>query len=341
MDIGQLIIIGAGPAGLACSIAATGAGLDHLVLEKGAIANTIYRFPDDMTFFSTPDKLAIGGVPFTCPDKKPSRRQTVAYYRDVAVHYGLPVRTGHTVTALRRTPGGFAVTAEQHGAPYALAAHSVVVSTGFFDTPVRLGIPGEDLPKCSHYFHDGHPYYGQRVAVVGGGNSAVETALDLMRAGARVTLIHRSAELRRGVKYWVRPELENRVADGAIEARFNTAVESVEPDAVVVRGPDGRERLANDAVLFQIGYLPTVTLLRQLGIGSDPATAVPEHDPDTLETTVPGLFVCGALLAGNIAGSVFIEDGRDHGERIVAIIRRRLQDRRHDSRDSSRDRAAG
>ena len=325
MDTAQLIIIGAGPAGLACSIAATRAGLDHVVLEKGTIANSIYRFPVDMTFFSTPDKLAIGGVPFTCPDKKPSRRQTVAYYRDVTDYYGLPVRTGYAVTELRRTPGGFAVTAHQHGAPCTLAAHSVVVATGFFDTPVRLGIPGEDLPKCSYYFHDGHPYYGQRVAVVGGGNSAVETALELMRAGARVTLIHRSAELRRGVKYWVRPELENRIADGAIDARFSTTVEAVAPDAVVVRAPGGRERLANDAVLFQIGYLPTVTLLRGLGVGSDPATAVPEHDPATLETAVPGLFVCGALLAGNIAGSVFIEDGRHHGERIVAAIARRLQ----------------
>ena len=329
-----MIIIGAGPAGLACSIAASGAGLDHVVLEKGTIANSIYRFPVDMTFFSTPDKLAIGGVPFTCPDKKPSRRQTVAYYRDVTEYYGLPVRTGYAVSALRRTPGGFAVTARRHGAARTLVAHSVVVATGFFDNPVRLGIAGEDLPKCSYYFHDGHPYYGQRVAVVGGGNSAVETALELMRAGARVTLIHRSAELRRGVKYWVRPELENRIADGAIAARFSTTVEAVEPDAVVLRGPDGRERLANDAVLFQIGYRPTVTLLRQLGVGSDPATAVPEHDPATLETAVPGLFVCGALLAGNVAGSVFIEDGRHHGERIVAAIVRRLQAGR-------RQRAAG
>lgn len=255
MGSGQLIIIGAGPAGLACSIAARGAGLDHLVLEKGTIANTIYRFPADMTFFSTPDKLAIGGVPFTCPDKKPTRRQTVAYYRDVAAHNGLPVRTGLTVTALRRRAGGFAVTVEYLGAAQTLAAHAVVVVTGFFDTPVRLGIPGEDLPKCSHYFHDGHPYYGRRVAVVGGGNSAVETALELQRAGALVTLIHRSGELRRGVKYWVRPELENRVADGAIEARYNTEVVAVERDAVLVRGPAGRERLANDAVLFQLGYL--------------------------------------------------------------------------------------
>ena len=293
-----------------------------------------------MTFFSTPDKLAIGGVPFTCPDKKPSRRQTVAYYRDVAGHYGLPVRTGYAVTELRRAPGGFSVTAEQHGAPCTLAAHSVVVATGFFDTPVRLGIPGEDLPKCSHYFHDGHPYYGRRVAVVGGGNSAVETALELQRAGARVTLIHRSAELRRGVRYWVRPELENRIADGAIAARFNAAVEAVEADAIVVRGPAGRERLANDAVLFQLGYLPTVGLLRGLGVGSDPETAVPEHEPAAFETAVPGLFVCGALLAGNIAGSVFIEDGRGHGERIVATIRRRLQDG-HRLPERRRQRAAG
>ena len=323
-----MIIIGAGPAGLACSIAATDAGLDHLVLEKGTIANSIYHFPADMTFFSTPDKLAIGGVPFSCPDKKPTRRETVAYYREVARHFDLPVRTGHAVTALRRAAGGFAVGVDHHGGAHTLAAYAVVVATGFFDTPRRLGIPGEDLPKCSHYFHDGHPYYGQRVAVVGGGNSAVETALDLQRAGAHVTLIHRAAELRGGVKYWVRPELENRIASGAIAARFDTTVEAVQPAAILLRGPHGRERLANDAVLFQVGFLPTVTLLRQLGVRSDRDTAVPEHDSATFETVVPGLFVCGAMLAGNVAGSVFIEDGRHHGERIVATIRDRLAERR-------------
>ena len=328
MNALQLIIIGAGPAGLACSIAATGAGLDHVVLEKGTLANSIYHFPVDMPFFSTPDELAIGGVPFSCPAKKPTRREAVAYYREVARHFGLPVRTGHAVTAVRRTADGFAVRVEQGGAVRTMTAPAVVVATGFFDTPRRLGIPGEELPKCSHYFHDGHPYYGQRVAVVGGGNSAVETALDLQRAGARVTLVHRAAELRTGVKYWVRPELENRIAGGAIEARFGSTVEAVEQAAILVRGPHGRERLANDAVLFQVGFLPTVTLLRQLGVGSNPDTAVPEHDPATLETKIPGLFLCGAMLAGNVAGRVFVKDGRHHGDRIVATIRNRLAARR-------------
>jgi thioredoxin reductase (NADPH) len=325
MESRQLIIVGAGPAGLACSIAASRAGLDHVVLEKGTVVNSIYHFPTDMRFFSTPEKLAIGGLPFTCPDQKPSRRQAVAYYRAVAEHCALPVRTGRTVTAARRHGTGFALTVEHRGAEQSPHCESLVVATGFFDTPRRLGIPGEELPKCRHYFHDGHPYYGRRVAVVGGGNSAAETALELLRAGARVTLIHRHAELRPAVKYWVRPELENRIADGAVAARFNTAVERVEPAAIVLRGPAGRERLANDAVLFQIGYRPTDTLLRQLGVTSDPRSAVPEHDPATFETAVPGLFVCGALLAGTVAGSVFIEHGRYHGERIVETLCSRPQ----------------
>ena len=319
-----MIIVGAGPAGLACSIAASRAGLDHLVLEKGTVVNSIYHFPADMTFFSTPEKLAIGGLPFTCPDQKPSRRQAVAYYRAVAEHYALPVRTGRRVSAVRRHRTGFTLTVEHRGAERSTHCAALVVATGFFDTPRRLGIPGEDLPKCHHHFHDGHPYYGRRVAVVGGGNSAAETALELLRAGARVTLVHRAAALRPAVKYWVRPEIENRMADGSVAARFATTVERVEPDAIVLRGPAGRERLPNDAVLFQVGYRPTVTLLRQLGVASDPRSEVPEHDPATFETAVPGLFVCGGLLAGNVAGGVFIENGRHHGERIVDTIRGRL-----------------
>ena len=319
-----MIIVGAGPAGLACSIAVARAGLDHVVLEKGTVVNSIYHFPTDMTFFSTPEKLAIGGLPFTCPDQKPSRRQAVAYYRAVAEHYALPVRTGRTVSAVRRRGTGFDLTVEHRGAERGAHCEALVVATGFFDTPRRLGIPGEDLAKCSHYFHDGHPYYGRRVAVVGGGNSAAETALDLLRAGADVTLVHHAPELRPAVKYWVRPEIENRIADGSVAARFDTTVERVEPAAVVLRGPAGRERLANDAVLFQVGYLPTVALLRQLGVASDPRSAVPEHDPKTFETAVPGLFVCGGMLAGNVAGSVFIEHVRAHGERIVDTICGRL-----------------
>ena len=319
-----MIIVGAGPAGLACSIAASRAGLDHVVLEKGTVVNSIYHFPTDMRFFSTPEKLAIGGLPFTCPDQKPSRRQAVAYYRAVAEHCALPVRTGRTVTAARRHGTGFALTVEHRGAEQSPHCEALVVATGFFDTPRRLGIPGEELPKCSHYFHDGHPYYGRRVAVVGGGNSAAETALDLLRAGADVTLIHRAAELRPAVKYWVRPEIENRIADGSVAARFDTTVERVEPAAIVLRGPAGRERLPNDVVLFQVGYRPTVTLLRQLGVASDARSAVPEHDPATFETAVRGLFVCGGMLAGTVAGSVFIEHCRQHGERIVDTIRSRL-----------------
>lgn len=324
MQSRQLIIVGAGPAGLACSIAARRAGIDHVVLEKGTVVNSIYHFPTDMTFFSTPEKLAIGGLPFACPDPKPSRRQAVAYYRAAADHFALPVRTGRTVTAARRRGRGFELTVEHCGVERSVQCAALVVATGFFDTPRRLGIPGEELPKCSHYYHDGHPYYGRRAAVVGGGNSAAETALDLLRAGAQVTLIHRAAALRGAVKYWVRPELENRIADGSIAARFSSAVERVEPAAIVVRGPAGEERLANHAVLFQVGYRPTDALLRGLGVAADPRSAAPEHDPATFETALPGLFVCGGLLAGTVAGSVFIEHARHHAERIAETIRSRL-----------------
>ena len=325
MHTHQLIIVGAGPAGLACSLAAARTALDHIVLERGAVAHTIDRYPTDLVFFSSPEKLTIGGVPFDCPDPRPTRRQVVAYYRGVAQGAALPIHSGCAVTAARRTPDGFALSVTRGTAELCYRCRNLVVATGCFDAPRRLGVPGEELAKCTPYLRDAEPYAGRRVAVVGGGNSAAEAALALQRAGARVTLIHRGPELRASVKPWVRPQVEEAIARGAIEARFAATVTRIEPTLLVLAGPRGEEPLANDAVLIQIGYRPHDRLLRELGVAIDPATLVPAFDRATFETAIPGLFVCGVLTAGDASGVVFIENGRHHGDAIVATIANRLK----------------
>jgi thioredoxin reductase (NADPH) len=317
----DMIIVGAGPSGLACSIAAQAAGLAHLVLDKGSVVNTIYRLPTDMLLFSTPDRLAIGDVPFSCPDKKPSRAQVVTYYREVARHFRLPIRQNQKVTNISRRGDRFTLDLTATTGDYQLSARTVVVATGFYDSPVRVRVPGADSAKCHYYFQDGHPYFQQRVAVVGGGNSAVETALELYRCGAEVSLIHRGAELREGVKYWVRPEIENRIARGEVSAYFGATVAEVRPGELAIDTASGTSTLANDAVIFQLGYRPTDQLLQQLGVGSDRSTEAPRFDADTLETDQPGVFVCGVVTAGAAAGTVLVEAGRFHGQRIVARVR--------------------
>lgn len=322
MNTYELVIIGAGPAGLACSIAAKRAGMKHIVLEKGTIANTIHRFPENMNFFSTSDKLAIGNIPFRCAQDRPSRHQALIYYQRVVQHFKLPVQTGQTVTTVRNRSQGFVLTVENSGTRRVITGLFLVVATGFYDTPRRLGIQGEDLSKCSHYFRDDYLYSGHRAAVIGGGNSAAETALSLQQKGAQVTLIHRSSELRSAVKPWVRPLLENAIKNAKIEGRFNTIVKKVEPGFLLIDGPMGPATIPNDFVLFQTGFRPTDGLLRHLGVNNDPITEVPLHNSETLETKVKRLYVCGAILAGNVAGSVFIENARNHGQKIVAAIER-------------------
>lgn len=332
----DLIIVGAGPAGLAAAIAAKQAGLDFRVFEKGALVNSLFHFPSQMVFFTTPELLEIGGLPFVSPRDKPTRDETLRYYRRVVDTYGLDVAFAHTVTALRRPPpaggGPFTVrTRDGEGLEAEWRTRTVLLATGTYDHPNRLGVTGEDLPHVSHYYTEPHPFYRKQVVVVGGKNSAAEAALDLYRTGARVTLVHRRAELGASIKYWVKPDIENRIKEGSIRARFETRVVEIRPVEVVVEpasaGPDGgaaRDALPADAVFLLTGYLADLKLLAACGVAVDPATHAPQHDAETYETNVPGLYLAGSVVAGANRGEVFIENGRFHGRVVVERIAHRL-----------------
>jgi len=314
----DLVIIGAGPAGLACAIQAEQAGLDYVLLEKGCLVNSIFHFPRNMVFFSSPERLELARMPFATLARKPSRAETVEYYRRVAERFAVRVRQYEPVVALERDERGFVVTSVCGSRSRRSAARAVVVATGFFDWPRRLGVPGEELPKVVHRFDEGHPYYGRDVAVVGGRSAAAEAALELQRAGARVTLIHRGERMQ--TKYWVLPELENRIARGEIGWLPSATVERIDEGSITV-GQDGRsQEVANDAVIVQIGYRPDLSLLEGVGVTLEDADRTPRYDPDTCQTDVPGVFVCGSVCAGDRAGSIFIETARFDGEKIVGAL---------------------
>jgi thioredoxin reductase (NADPH) len=324
----ELIIVGAGPAGLAVAIAAHRAGLDYEVVEKGVLVNGIFHFPRHMTFFTTPELLEIGGLPFVTPYEKPTQIEALKYYRRVVDTYDLRITLGEEVVELTkaRTRNGPQLrlrTRSEREGERARRAANVVLATGYYDNPNRLGIPGEDLPHVSHYYTEPHPYYRKRVVVVGGKNSAAIAALELYRAGASVTLVHRRPQLAESVKYWIRPDIVNRIREGAITARFNTCVAAILEESVVIDHGGRREEIPADAVFLLTGYHPDPALLRGAGVRVDDATLIPEHDPQTLETNVPGLYVAGALVSGRHTGRIFIENGRFHGEAIVESIRRR------------------
>jgi thioredoxin reductase (NADPH) len=314
----DVIIIGAGPCGLACAIAAKEHGLSHLVIEKGCLVNSVYHFPTNMSFFSTPELLEIGNVPMIVPDGKPKRLDALHYYRRVAEHHSLAVRLYERVEKISRTADGFSV--DTHiGRSY--RSRFVVFATGYYDNPNLLHIPGEDLPKVSHYYTEAHPYYSQKVAVIGGQNSAVEAALDLYRSGAEVTLIHRGETLGRSIKYWIRPDIENRIREGSIRACFRTEVTEIQQDEISLLIEAGRrEVLANDYVFALTGYHLNRELLGRSGIRFREDGITPVHDPQTLETNVPGLFVSGVLTAGPDANKIFIENSRHHGTLIMKAI---------------------
>lgn len=318
----DLIIIGAGPAGLACAIEAEAAGLDCVVLEQGCLVNSIYRFPRNMVFFSSPERLELAQVPFTTMARKPSRAETVEYYRRVAARFAVRVRQHERVVGLKRSgaedAGPFVVTTVSGSRTGRLAARAVVVATGFFDWPRRLQVPGEELPKVVYRFDEGHPYYDRDVAVIGGRSAAAEAALELQRAGARVTLIHRGERVQ--TKYWVQPELENRIERGEIAWLPSATVQGIDETSITVRR-DGRSQVVrNDAVVVQIGYRPDLSLLEGVGVTLDGADRTPRYDPRTCQTDVPGVFVCGSVCAGDRAGSIFIETARFHGEKIVGAL---------------------
>jgi thioredoxin reductase (NADPH) len=323
----DLLIVGAGPSGLATAIAAQRRGLDSAVIEKGVLVNSIFHFPTHMVFFTTPELLEIGGLPLISPFEKPTRLEALRYYRRVVDVTGVHVSLQERVLEIERDQAGvFAViTRDGRGAQRVRHARAVVLAIGYSDLPNVLGVPGEDLPHVTHYYQDAHPYYRRRVVVVGGRNSAAEASLELFRAGANVTLVHRRPTLGDSIKYWVRPDIENRIREGSIAARFDTQVVEISPTDVVVERGGARESLAADAVFLLTGYHPDVDLMRRAGVRCDPASLEPDIDADTFETNVPNLFIAGGATAGRRTGNIFIENGRFHGERIVATLGDRLR----------------
>jgi thioredoxin reductase (NADPH) len=317
----HLLIVGAGPSGLATAIAAHAAGLDYEVLEKGVLVNSIFHFPRHMVFFTTAELLEIGGLPFVTPYEKPTQSEGLKYYRRVTETYGLNVTLGEEVLGARRDGNGrFVLRTRRDGEVGERACRVLVFATGYYDHPNRLGIPGEDLPHVSHYYTEPHAFFRKRVVVVGGKNSAAIAALELHRAGAGVTLVHRGERLADSIKYWIRPDIENRIKEGSVAARFQTRLAAIRPGEVEVVTPAGPARLPADQVFLMTGYHPDTQMLEALGVTVDPQTLIPAHDPQSLETNVPGLYVAGALGAGRLTSRIFIENGKFHGEAIVRAL---------------------
>jgi thioredoxin reductase (NADPH) len=314
----DVVIVGAGPSGLSCAIEAKKAGLSVIVLEKGSLVDYIRRFPSNLVWFSTPELLEIGGVPFVISTVRPTRVDTLNYYQKVVRFHGLDVRCFDGVQTIGRSVAGFVV-GTAGGAVY--AAENVVVATGYFDNPNRLGVPGEDLPHVCHHYDEPFRYFDSDVVVVGGRNSAVEAALDLYRHGAKVRLVHRGERLSEGVKYWILPDIENRIKAGEIQASFRSTVGSIVPGGVNVDTPDGSVHFPARFVFVLTGFHPDVAHLRAFGIDIDPETLAPRHDQSTFETNIPGLFVAGSAVAGKFNNRIFIENGRLHGGAIVNAIR--------------------
>jgi len=315
----DLICIGAGPTGLACAIEAKRAGMRPLVIDKGCLCNSLYHYPVNMVFFTTPELLEIGDLPLTSAAEKPTRIEALKYYRKCAEHYALELRTGERVERVEGSDGRFVVdTRDGQGIAAQYAAAKIVVATGYYDLPNRLSIPGEDLPHVSHYYTEAHPYWQQDVVVIGGKNSAAEAALDLYRAGARVTLVHRRAELGATIKYWVRPDIENRIKANQVKALFETRVTRIETGGVILSNHAGERKIPAAQVFALTGYHPDFDFLRALGVMLDPETNKPALNPQTLESNVKGIYLAGVVIGGKHTSEIFIENGRFHGKQIVA-----------------------
>lgn len=318
----DLAVIGAGPTGMACAIEAQRAGFSAILIDKGCLCNSLFHYPSNMTFFTTPELLEIGDIPFPSPNQKPSRDEALEYYRKVAEHYRLDVRQYETVEEVAGRDGNFTVhTLDRFHRPITHRARKLVVATGYYDLPNYLGIPGEDLNKVSHYYHDPHPYFGLDVLVIGGKNSAAIAALDLWRHGARVTLVHRGPEMHRHVKYWILPDINNRIKNGEIAAFFSSRVVRIREDDVTLATPEGERTRVNQFVFALTGYQPDFRFLESLGVRLDETNdRCPACDPATLESNVPGIYLAGVVIAGERTNEIFIENGRFHGKQIAADL---------------------
>ena len=317
----DLLIIGAGPTGLACAIEAQRAGLRAVLVDKGCVCNSLFHYPSHMTFFTTSELLEIGDIPFPSPNAKPTRNEALEYYRHVAAHYKLDIRQYHRVDRITGSDGDFSVhLADRFARPTTLKARKLAIATGYYDLPNYMNIPGEDLSKVHHYYDDPHPYFGTDVLVIGGKNSAAIAALELWRHGARVTLVHREAEIHRHVKYWIKPDIENRIKNGEIKAFFSSSVMEITPDTAILQTPEGRVELANDFVFAMTGYRPDFEFLEAIGVRFEGSDKLPACNPETLESNVPGIYLAGVIVAGSRTNEIFIENGRFHGRQIAQSL---------------------
>ncbi|MGH9603379.1 MAG: YpdA family putative bacillithiol disulfide reductase [Terriglobales bacterium] len=324
----DVLCIGAGPTGMACAIEAQKVGLTALLVDKGCLVNSLFHYPANMVFFTTPELLEIGDIPFSTAHQKPTRNEALEYYRNVAAHYQLNVRQYERVETVSGSDGNFRVsTLDRHDRRNEYRARKLVVATGYYDLPNLMDIPGEDLPKVFHYYREPHPFYDNDVLVIGGKNSAAEAALDLWRHGARVTLVHRGPAMRDSVKYWVKPDIENRIKRGEIPAYFNSTVREIGDDFVLLKTPNGDVDMENDFVFALTGYHPDFDFLRDLGIELSAEQSRPLCDPETLESNVPGIYVAGVIVAGSRTSEIFIENGRFHGCQIAADLKHKLGSR--------------
>jgi thioredoxin reductase (NADPH) len=322
----DLLVVGAGPTGLACAIEAQKAGFRTVLVDKGCLCNSLFHYPAHMTFFTTSERLEIGGIPFPSPNAKPSRDEALQYYRLVAAYYKLDVRQYQCVKRVTGADGAFAVhTEDRFGRPGVIEARKLVISSGYYDLPNFMNIPGENLSKVQHYYVDPHPYFEMNVAVIGGKNSAAIAALELWRSGAHVTLIYRGPGVTPNVKYWIKPDIENRIKDGEIKAFFETDVVEITPDAVIVETPEGRQTLPNDFVFAMTGYHPDFNFLEQLGVLLEGPDKLPVCNAETLESNVPGIYLAGVIVAGSRTHEIFIENGRFHGRQIAAALASNLK----------------
>lgn len=316
MESCDVLIVGAGPTGLACGIELGKLGLRAILLDKGCVVNSLYHYPTNMVFFTTPELLEIGDLPMTSLNEKPGRTEALKYYRRVADHYKLDVRQYERVESIDGGDGGFTIRSDKGS----YRARKVILATGYYDVPNLLNVPGEQLPKVIHYYKEAHPYYNHDVLVVGAKNSAAIAALELWWTGARVTLVHRGAEIHRGVKYWIKPNIENRIKNGEIPAYFDSTVREIQPERVLVRTPAGELWLKNDFVFAMTGYRPDFEFLAAQGVTLDESTGRPCLDPETLESARKGVYLAGVIVAGVHTNEIFIENGRFHGKQIASAI---------------------